>query len=301
MSGAGPVDSQLAARFLGRIGTAAVDHDRVAARLDELVREGRTAWPDLAVDAGVFVDHVAERFDASLRVETFLDQIRGADLWLACACVRGVDGAMQTFEKACLARIDAFVRRVDGAPAFLDEVRAALRERLLMPREDGTPRLAAYAGRGSLVNWVGVAGQRVALSLRQGVKQHDTLDTQVERELAADSDPEVQYLKARYEQDFHAALREAMASLDDRERALLRLYYANGLSLDKIAAVYRVNPSTVSRWLSAARDRIVERMREHLRAKLQLSPTEFDSLARLVRSNLETSLFRLLGEQASHA
>jgi RNA polymerase sigma-70 factor, ECF subfamily len=70
-----------------------------------------------------------------------------------------------------------------------------------------------------------------------------------------------------------------------------------GLSLDRVGAMYRVNPSTVSRWLSAAREELLARMQRHLRETRNLDPAELESMVRLVRSQVDVSLSGLLAEE----
>jgi RNA polymerase sigma-70 factor (ECF subfamily) len=49
----------------------------------------------------------------------------------------------------------------DASATFVDDVRQALRVRLLV-EAGGRARLADYAGRGPLRGWIGVAAARVA-------------------------------------------------------------------------------------------------------------------------------------------
>jgi hypothetical protein len=52
----------------------------------------------------------------------------------------------------------------------------------------------------------------------------------------------------------------------------------------------------VTRWLATARDSIVESMQAFLREHLTVDTSEFNSLAAMVRSDLDLSLERLLDE-----
>ena len=74
--------------------------------------------------------------------------------------------------------------------------------------------------------------------------------------------PELAYLKERYRDAFTDALSAAVSALSDRDRTLLRLYHVDGLSLEAMAALYRVHLSTVSRWLTCARENVAEVLRE---------------------------------------
>jgi RNA polymerase sigma-70 factor (ECF subfamily) len=141
---------------------------------------------------------------------------------------------------------------VERAPAFADEVRQELRDKLFTS-PDGEPKIAEYTGRGALGGWVRVSALRIALNLRRSAKRAAAVNERaasMEEALMSGSSPELAYLKERYRAVFTEALEAAVASLSDRDRALLRLYHVDGLSLEAMAALYRVHLSTVSRWLT---------------------------------------------------
>jgi RNA polymerase sigma-70 factor, ECF subfamily len=115
--------------------------------------------------------------------------------------------------------------------------------------------------------------------------------------LPAGVDPELDYLRTSYRGEFREAFQTAIARLSERERVLLRLHLVSGLPHEQIAASYRVNQSTVSRWLAKARSALLTGMQRHLQERLNLSPSEIHSLAALVRSQLDLSLARWLGAE----
>jgi RNA polymerase sigma-70 factor (ECF subfamily) len=63
--------------------------------------------------------------------------------------------------------------------------------------------------------------------------------------------------------------------------------------------MYGVSSRTVQRWLVDLRETVRTSTREGLRARLALSPSELDSLLGLVDSQLQVSLYRVLGEAPS--
>src|SRR5581483_4498624 len=93
--------------------------------------------------------------------------VAGSDLYLACACARGVPAALAALDRAVLLRVPAFICRVSTDAAFADEVRQQLRERLLVAPPGGAPKIAEYGGAGALHAWVRVAALRTALNLRR--------------------------------------------------------------------------------------------------------------------------------------
>lgn len=86
----------------------------------------------------------------------------------------------------------------------------------------------------------------------------------------------------------------ALTALSVRERTILRLRFVDGVEVDRIAAMYRVHRTTVTRWLSACRDTLFAATRSILAEELGATTAEIESLAGLVRSHLQVSLVRLL-------
>jgi len=112
--------------------------------------------------------------------------------------------------------------------------------------------------------------------------------------LPANEHPEVDYLRTRYKAEFEAAVREALAGLPDRDRLLLKLTIVSGLSHEQLANIYRVNQSTITRWIARARAQVLETTEREICARLRMPPGEFRSLAGLLVSRLDLSISRVL-------
>jgi RNA polymerase sigma-70 factor (ECF subfamily) len=76
---------------------------------------------------------------------------------------------------------------------------------------------------------------------------------------------------------------------------LLKYHYVDGFSIDKICAIYTVHRATAARWLGAAREALAVETHRLLGTRLGVSPSELRSIARLVESQLDLSIRRLLG------
>jgi RNA polymerase sigma-70 factor (ECF subfamily) len=198
-------------------------------------------------------------------------------------------------ERDYLGAVAAHVARVDPSPLFADEVRQALRERLLLGER---PKIAEYKGSGPLGAWIRVAALRVALNLKAAAGRRQTPQDELapaRHHGAGPADPETRLIKEAAKRQFEAALREALAALPADERSVLRLHLVQRLSIDKIAALHKVHRATAARWLQSARDSIFEGTRRCLRERLGLTPQELDSMTDLVRSQIEISLQARLG------
>ena len=141
-----------------------------------------------------------------------------------------------------------------------------------------------------------VAAQRIALDLRRDAARAAGADPGADQVLPASDHPETEYLRARYRAEFEAAVREALQALPDRDRLLLRLTTVSGLSHDQIATIYKVNQSTVSRWIAGARAQVLQATERVMCGKLGVPRGELQSLAGLLLSRIDVSLSRVLGE-----
>jgi RNA polymerase sigma-70 factor, ECF subfamily len=275
-----------------------VDLDR---RLWNLVAEGRAAWPDLAVAAKDLVEFVARQVTPDL-ADAALDGLRPADLYLACACARGIAGAVAAFDREYMREVDiALARMRVGAPRVSD-VKQLVRQRLFVgggtagaPTSAG--KITEYAGRGDLRRWVRSVAVRTCLNeMRKGKREilvdDDNLIAQ--HAIGAD-DPEVEYMKKTYSNEFKSAFSEALGQLGPREQTLLRYHHVDGLNIDEIGAIYRVHRVTAFRWLEKAKDQLVKTTLDTLRTRLKLPADELDSVLRMIRSQIHLSLIRHLG------
>lgn len=290
----------LASVFLAHRGSQSSDGAGVlSGLLGELDRAARAAWPELALAPERFISYLAARISTEASDLTLaLKEVHAGDLFLACACTEGIPGAVEAFRAHTRAAVETFVRGVDPSPAAIDEVLQALFEKLLVAPAGEPARLTAYAGRGPLAGWVGVAAQRMALSLLRGESaQARARKRAATADLSIAGDAELAYLKQRYRSEYETAFANAAALLSVRERAILRLHLSGGLTLEALGAMYRVNPSTVCRWIATAQTRLAAETEKDLRQRLRLSATELHSLTRLVITQLDFSVGQMLQEK----
>jgi RNA polymerase sigma-70 factor (ECF subfamily) len=211
------------------------------------------------------------------------------DLVLAWNVARGHRDAVARFEREIAGEIAASARKVDRARSFVDEITQVVRVRLLV---GDAPRIASYRGRGPLRAWVAVTALRIALNAKRDKQpaSDDVLADVVDRE----PDPELRHLRTLYRAEFREALVGALTGLPQRERALLRLRFVAGLELAHIGKLYRVHESTASRWIAAAVEAVGIATRKELVKRLEVTAATADSVARMVASQLDLSIARIL-------
>jgi RNA polymerase sigma-70 factor (ECF subfamily) len=279
---------ELVTVFAGFSGSPGAIDDVFNAELRSLVEAGRAAWPDVHLDAAVFVRHVAERTSGD---RALVRSIHAGDLFLACACKEREPSAVNALSRTHLSRVPAYLARMRPTPDFCDEVRQIVSEKVLLSTPQSPPKIGEYSGRGSLDAWLRVVVVRIALHLRQQRREEpEATGDPVARILASQADPELDYIRRRYASELVEALRIAFATLSHDQRLVLRLHVLNGLTGDQIASVLQIHRATVVRWIRRAREDILRAAKQHL----HVPPSELESLGKLLHSQLDVSLSGLL-------
>jgi RNA polymerase sigma-70 factor (ECF subfamily) len=224
--------------------------------------EARGRWPGLSVSV--------DRLEASLgtlTIESAWFESRGGDLVLAHAAAAGDPAAMAVFERDVLGAARGIVRRYAREDARTDEIMQQLRIHLLVSDGDLPPRLARYDGRAALGAWIGMCAARVALHALRSERNRREVALEWSEALAAlpAADPVLEQLRVRHAARVTDALRTACLDLPRRQRAVLRLLFVDGASVDEIATIYAVHRVTVWRWMQEARTAMSTRVREQLR------------------------------------
>ncbi len=269
----------------------------LARRLWNLVAEGRAAWPDLVLEPRVLVAFVAARLEAEGDPTEALEGLRASDLYIACACTTGSSDAINAFDRHYMKEVDIALARMRVGPSRTADVKQLVRQRLFVGADGVSGKIGEYAGRGDLRRWVRSVAVRTCLNdLRKGKREIITDDDHlIAQQAMPGDDPEVAYMKRTYAHEFKEAFGQALAGLGPREQTLLRYHHVDGLNIDEIGAIYRVHRVTGFRWLEKAKEQLVKRTLELLRARLKLTSKELDSVLRMIRSQIHLSLVRHLG------
>jgi RNA polymerase sigma-70 factor (ECF subfamily) len=238
-------------------------------------------YPELADDLTALASRIGEIEGTAPRFF--------ADYYLAQRCARGDARALSCFEVRFLSRCEHHVAPLRLGVRIAEEVRGALRDRLLPPPAGVLGKIATFRGTSPLDYWVRIAAQRVALTL---LRRDRPLGS--EQPALWQPDPMRDALRARYQEMFKVGLAGALAALSPRERTLLRLYFIDGLSMESIAPVYRVDRATISRWLGKAKERLFDDSVKELRQALHLTNSELQSLIDVLLSQFDLDLQGLL-------
>ncbi len=225
-------------------------------------------------------------------------EVRAEELALVCGCADGDLAALAAFSSTYEPHVAAILKRCTRIGTIREDARRELAAHLFVALPNGAPRITGYRGRGPLLAFVRVAAIRLALGLiRAGAGlEHESLD----EELAdAAIDPELLVMKEIYREEFKQSFAAAMGKLAPRDLTLLRHQIVDGLSIDRIGVIYGIHRATAARQLADARKHLAETTQAELKARLKLEPSEVDSIIRLVLSQIDISVKRLLSELAS--
>jgi len=263
-------------------------------RLTNMIAQARESWPDLQVEAEAFFQYVASRLSPDIPATENLERLRGDDVYLACACAAKDEAGLREFRALFDRKIRSALGRIMPSE-FVDGIAQELIAKLLVSGPAGKPAICSYAGRGKLSTWVKVItvrdGSRLFKKKRRDKGKE--LDALVDLAIETD-DPELKHLKKKYRDEFKSAFQRAFDKLSARQRNLLRYECIDGLNIDRIGVLYGVHRSTVARWRVAARTTLFKETRRFFTEELKISGTEFDSVMRLIQSQLDVSLHRLL-------
>jgi RNA polymerase sigma-70 factor (ECF subfamily) len=252
---------------------------------EELYAEGRRQWPALA--------ECRDAFDVLVTDDSLL--LHAGDLYLAAACAAGHADALQQFRD----RYDNSLRAILGSLGLPDDVRQEARQRLEMrlfvATETAPASIRSYHARGTLLAFLRVAVVRQAQELVRKRHGRVEVDDDVLDEMPASThDPELAYLKKLYREEFNRAFTTAVATLDARDRTLLRYSLVDGVTIDRLAEMYGIHRSTAARQVAKAREALVRSTQDELRNALSVDVETLDSILRLVESSADVSARRLL-------
>jgi RNA polymerase sigma-70 factor (ECF subfamily) len=254
-------------------------------------RVGRSAWPGIVVDERTFASYAEALAPAASESEI----VHAEDLYLAFGALQGDAAALRELDRICTPIVDAIVRRMKVPDP--GEAHQLVRERLLLGRDGGPGKLAEYTGRGRLKNWLRILSVRVLLN-RIAVRERELPFEQetLARLLGASLDLEIAYMKDLYKEAFHAAFDDALRELGSRERLFLRLSFLEGLTIDDLSRLYGIHRATAARQIVRAERALYDGVRRSLKARLGVDDAEFDSILRLVKSQLSITFERYLNE-----
>jgi RNA polymerase sigma-70 factor (ECF subfamily) len=275
--------------FLAAQGVDAAPAAELDAALDEAIGAALDAWPELAPDRTAFARFLGERIPSDVDA---IEALRGRrpELYLVFACLRGDPTATELLDRRYFAGLaDRLVRQRIPEDVATETVQQLRMKVFTGPK----PLLLAYSGTGDLHGWLRITALRAAIRLQRGEMRRSDRDQ--ETALADGTlDAGLQYQRKLYQEEFRAAFAEAVGKLTTRERNLLKHSVLYGANSDDLGALYQVHRATAARWLAAARERLALETQRGMLARLRIERSEYESILRLIQSQLDVSVARIL-------
>ena len=264
----------------------------IPTRYAEAAAEARGEWPGVLVPAGDLAAFVVDRLPSELPLADALAALRVVDLYIACACTRGDSNAIASFEARFFSEVANAAKRIGSGALQLDDLRQLVRERLFVATGERAPRISEYRGNGSLRAWVRVTASRIALNAATRGPREVPREADALAEIAAsDESSELAIVKTKYRVEFRSAVVAALSALDPADKAILVQAHAEGLSIDRIGAIYGIHRATAARRLERARASFVAATKDALATRLGgASAAEVDSIIGLIRSRFDLTL-----------
>ena len=259
----------------------------LAQLLVDQLASARDVWRDVRVADENYACHLGNKIEqrADEPADHVVVTMPSADLYLAAACAAGDPIALAAFQTSELPSLREALGKLGAPPAEVDE---ALQRVLVMLFVGHGAQIAQYSGRGRLRSWVRSIGIRTVRRMI-GTAARDVGDGSLS-DIPVTRDPELELLRARYATEVREAFSRAVAALTERQRNVLRQYYADELTIDQLAGLYQIHRASAARWVAGARLALVTTTRQLLVEELHLTSSEATSIIRVVRSQLSISL-----------
>ena len=216
-------------------------------------------------------------------IKAFIDEIRADDLCLVIACERGDEKAWEDLVANFDSTVKSAARKFASNNEDTEDLASSIWAELYGLRADADgnkkSKLAYYSGRGSLAGWLRAVVSQLAVD--QFRKQSKFVQIEENREfenLANEAsentnnhvvshaeNPEEILTEKQTAGDVSAAVREAITSLDDEDRLILKLYYFDDLKLKDIANTFGYHEATASRKLVRVQTDIRKSVEKSLR------------------------------------
>ena len=263
----------------------------IEAAITAAVRSGAAQWPDFAVDPRAFASAMARSVVRGWESVVALSELHATDLYLAQACASGDAKAIAAFERAHAATIAGALRALRIADDVAADIAQDVREKLFV----GAPgKIATYTGRAALASWLRTIATRAAVAALRKRTDNALDDDDMEALPSGNDTPDEQYFRATYHSEFKAAFDAAISSLTAQQRDLLRHRFVEGLGLEQIGELYGVHKTTAFRWLEEARTALTKRTHNAFQLRTRATVSEMRSIVRVLESNVELSLRRVL-------
>jgi len=252
--------------------------------------EGRDAWPDLEVSRASFEELYREKCAS----DGDTNSIDAKELYVAVGCGAGDTASIRAFETTYFPHLHKRLQKMRLSERQREEVVQELREKLFVGRPGLRARICDYAGDGRLPGLIKVTAYRCAINVMREASHFVPMSQEAFELPTIADDAELLSIRGEFQNHFKVAFASAVERLTSKQRNILRMRFMQKLTIDQIATLYSTHRATIFRWLSAARDSVLQETRAQLGAELALDRARLDSLFGLMDSKFDASIEALL-------
>ncbi len=217
-------------------------------------------------------------------IREFVDEIRSDDLCLIIACERGDEKAWEDLVVNFDPAVKSAARKMTANSEDAEDLAGSIWAELYGLRQDAEgnkkSKLAYYSGRGSLAGWLRAVVSQLAVDEYRKQSRYVQIEEDRSFENLAedashnsdnshvvhtDPNPEDLLTAKQTTADVSAALRTAIAGLEDEDRLILKMYYFDDLKLKDIASAFGYHEATASRKLVRVQTEIRKAVEKELK------------------------------------
>lgn len=268
-------------------------------QLRQLIDQLQSIWPDINLSPEIFLAFIAERVREPITPEAFFSSMKFTDLYWACGCVQGDKTSISIYQEQIFPHLEKNLLAFELSSKIIEDIKQHLFQKLFIGDNQNKPKICYYLGEGDFLTWLRVVAIRHAIDLfRKGQKEAPLYEWAFSQLADEEDDPEMLFLKQKYHLEFQDAFKRAIVSLSSKERNLLRYQLIDELTWDQMASLYHVHRATIARWLHNIRSKLFNLTRQNLLSQLDLPAEEFESIIRLIQSQMHITITRLLTEES---
>src|SRR5215831_5037518 len=236
--------------------------------------------------------------EARQNVSDLIRSLNCNDLCMAIACASGDETAWEDFYREYRGFMISIARSVTQDASAAEQLADSTFAELYGLRESGGVRVSKfsfYSGRGSLRGWLrAVVFQLSADIYRKTGRFVQTDEPEDMEHLAAAPATQAAIETDLVSEQYHVAvcgsLRNALDSLETRERLLLAYYYYDEMTLREIGKLFDVHEATICRWLAKIQKRARKLVEKSLAQDHHFNRTQVKEALQLAAERLDANL-----------
>ena len=250
----------------------------------------RASFPRTEAHRAELDRRIRELRESRVLREAFVEDVK-----LAYACSLGDPEALATFQSSVVPRMRRSLHRFRLSDGTKEDLLQSSVVKILVGTSGS---IVGYQGRASLASWACTITTRAALDETRRVVREvpiaENSTTGSGWQIVAP--PEFAHIADVWSISMKLAIEQALSELSLEDRAVLRMHFVEGRTLDEVSRAFDVHPATVSRRLADLRRTLLTRTRDGMVGRLGVPDEDLPSVERACAVGVDLSLSRLLAD-----